>query len=228
MEHRILVMDGVSLPYQLTRKKVKNINLRVKMDGTVSVSAHPNVSLEVIESFLKSKWNMIWDFKEKAEKKIEKTEGTSIVYLLGKALELQIEQGELEGVVVEGNILRLITRKPEHAKRNERMLEEYYLRLCEKVFLEIIQEIYPFFKSLGICFPTWDIKKWKSRWGVCIPSEKKIVLNRYLIHKDRRCIEYVVLHEFAHFLVPNHSKDFYQLVEKFMPDYKERRNLLKL
>ena len=62
----------------------------------------------------------------------------------------------------------------------------------------------------------------KSRWGVCFPNKHSITLSTRLIHYPVECFEYVLLHEYAHFLVPNHSKEFYEVIEKYMPDYKER------
>ena len=48
-----------------------------------------------------------------------------------------------------------------------------------------------------------------------------------MIAAKREAIEYVALHEFAHFIHPNHSKDFYNLVENLMPDWKERKQMLQ-
>jgi len=42
-----------------------------------------------------------------------------------------------------------------------------------------------------------------------------------------QCLDYVLLHEYAHLLVPNHSKKFYDLVGSFMPDYRESIRLLR-
>ena len=62
-----------------------------------------------------------------------------------------------------------------------------------------------------------------SRWGSCQTVKGIITLNSKLIEKPLRCIEYVVLHEFAHFIHPNHSKEFYDFVASLMPDWKERK-----
>jgi predicted metal-dependent hydrolase len=61
-----------------------------------------------------------------------------------------------------------------------------------------------------------------SRWGSCNSKKGYINLNLYLIRKDIRFIEYVILHELAHLIHPNHSKDFYRFIENIMPDFKER------
>ena len=72
-------------------------------------------------------------------------------------------------------------------------------------------------------YPELKIRYMTARWGSCQPQKGIITLNSQLIEKPRRCMEYVVLHEFAHFIHPNHSKDFYTLVESLMPDWKERK-----
>ena len=65
-----------------------------------------------------------------------------------------------------------------------------------------------------------------SRWGSCIPSRCKITINKNLIYSPFECLEYVVLHEVAHLIEANHSKNFYAIIEKVMPDWKTRKKLL--
>ena len=53
-----------------------------------------------------------------------------------------------------------------------------------------------------------------------------LTFNTLLIEAPVECIEYVVAHEFTHFLEANHSKNFYNKLEKIIPDWKQRKNLL--
>ena len=71
------------------------------------------------------------------------------------------------------------------------------------------------------------LKKLSSAWGIYHKKENYISFNSDLIEKDIECIEYVVLHELCHIFYMNHQKDFWALVEKYMPDYKVRRKKLK-
>lgn len=71
-----------------------------------------------------------------------------------------------------------------------------------------------------------EIKKLKSRWGSC-NSKKDIVLNLYLIQLPNSHIEYVIFHELAHTVFLNHSKEFWNLVENFIPEYKKIRKDIK-
>ena len=66
----------------------------------------------------------------------------------------------------------------------------------------------------------------KSRWGSCIPSRNKVIFNLNLIKTPMCCIEYVVLHELSHLKYQNHSKNFYNFISIFMPDWKERKKIL--
>ena len=69
--------------------------------------------------------------------------------------------------------------------------------------------------------PTLSIRNMTSRWGSCIPTQNKITLNKNLIYAPWQCLEYVTLHEVSHLIEANHSKKFYDLVKKYIPNYKE-------
>ena len=72
------------------------------------------------------------------------------------------------------------------------------------------------------------IKKIKYAWGSC-SNKKNITINLELIKYSEQAIRYVILHEFCHIKYMNHSKDFWNLVEKYMPDYKQiKKNLNKV
>ena len=64
------------------------------------------------------------------------------------------------------------------------------------------------------------------RWGSCNAYKGTLNFNLWLINAPIGCIEYVIVHEFAHFLYPNHSVDFHALLTDLLPDWKDRRALL--
>lgn len=70
------------------------------------------------------------------------------------------------------------------------------------------------------------IKNIKYAWGSC-SSKKNISINAKLAKKNEKAIEYVVLHEMCHLKQMNHSKKFWNLVERYMPEYKEYKKMLK-
>lgn len=65
------------------------------------------------------------------------------------------------------------------------------------------------------------IKKMQSRYGSCNILTKTIWMGEKLIHYPKEFVRYVLVHEFTHFFVPNHSPKFYQMLEKFMPNFRE-------
>ena len=67
----------------------------------------------------------------------------------------------------------------------------------------------------------------KTRWGVCNTRTKRVTLNLELIKKDIKYLDYVVAHELSHLVYPNHSKDFWALVELVIPNYKELRKEMR-
>ena len=75
--------------------------------------------------------------------------------------------------------------------------------------------------------PNLKIRTMKTRWGVCNRKSKTITLNTRLLEYDISCLDYVIVHELSHFIHPNHSSEFWNLVGKYYPKYKECRKMLK-
>ena len=78
-------------------------------------------------------------------------------------------------------------------------------------------------KDFDIPIPQIEIRKMKSVWGSCHIKQKKIIFNLELVRQKEEFINYVIVHELAHFKHANHSKEFYKVVEIFIPDYKTIR-----
>ena len=218
--------------YILTRKAVKNLNMRVKPDGEIHVSAPPIVSVKYIDNFVLAHEETLIKTLDKYEKiKLNRVQPLQYlsgekVRFLGEDLHLLVEASRVEEVEKIGQFLFLRVKDTADFDRKEKVMKKWFSKMQVEVFLEICKEIYPLFKPYGVKYPLVKIRNMKSRWGSCQPQKKIITLNGKMIAAKREAIEYVVLHEFAHFVHPNHSKEFYGLVGELMPDWKERKAML--
>ncbi len=218
------------LEYQLTRKQVKNINLRVKPDGQVFVSASQNVPVEFIDNFVKEKQEYIIRALDKYEENRKYVSFAPRQYvsgesfdILGKSLRLKVIQGNQESVTTDGVFIFLTVRNKENQKRKENLMNNWLKEMQTGTFNQISREIHQIFKKYDVEYPIIKVRYMTSRWGSCQSKRGVITLNSKLIEAPRNCIEYVVLHEFTHFIHPNHSKKFYDFVAMLMPDWKERK-----
>ena len=195
-----LILHGRAVPYELERKKIKNLNLRIKPDGSVYVSAPRLMPVDFIESFLLSKAEFILEAIDRAEKKRKKvTPGTVLV--LGQELPDDFES----------------------EKQRERWLKEQ----CVEAVSHAFAELYPIFEKRGVALPEIKFRKMKSRWGSCQPTRGVLTFNSALIHVPERCIEYVVAHELCHFIHPDHSPRFKAELSSLMPDWKARQKEIR-
>ncbi len=227
------IPSSPSLSYTLTRKMVKNTNLRIKRDGSVLVSAHPFVPIQQIDSFVLSKK----DFIEKNKKRfLEKQKampsnkqyinGESF-YILGNHLRLKVFESSTNYVENDGTFLKLYVKDVSSFSTKQKVINTFFDAEVKKQFSQIMEETHKIFSKYGVLYPEMKMRNMKSRWGSCATKKGIITLNKKLIEAPRPCIEYVVLHEFVHFLHPNHSKKFYACVATHMPDWKERKRLLE-
>lgn len=232
---REILLNGEALQYSLERKNVKNLNLHVRKDGSVYVSANAEVPLDKIDEFLVSKERFILNAQDKFREQEQyrplpkKYVSGETFYVQGRALRLKVTQSHKDNVYSDGVHLFLETKEPQDSLRKERLVTRFLDRQCKAVFEEIVEELYPVFQKYGVIPPVLRVRNMDTRWGSCLPSKGVITLNKRLLEAPRNCIEYVVMHEFCHFIHPNHSKHFYTFLSMLMPDWKERkRNLEKL
>jgi predicted metal-dependent hydrolase len=228
----VIILNEREIAYELTRKAVKNINLRIRSDCSVSVSANESVPVSVIDEFLQKKANYILSaidkYAERARYSVNEHSyltGESFRYL-GKDIRLKLTQGKDE-VTADGVYLYLTVPNIDDIETKSKQIIRWYDAQCREIFPQIIDKIYPIFRKHGVIMPSLILRDMSSRWGSCQPKRGAITLNKRLIEAPLSCIEYVIMHEFIHFLHPDHSKKFYELLSTLMPDWQERKNALE-
>jgi len=108
-----------------------------------------------------------------------------------------------------------------HPGLPEKTINRYLEKHLEEKLIEVTREFFEKWeKSLNISKNSLTIKKMKGKWGYCHTKNHDICLNLELIKKDLKFIEYVVLHELCHILVPNHGPKFKSLLNTYMPNWK--------
>lgn len=222
-----------TITYEIIRKKVKNINLHVKADGKIYVSANSRVSKKYIEDFLLRKADWI----EKSLTKIESQKASSIrpvilaqgqtIKLLGVNYTINIKEADRDHILINQTNINIYTKYPKDTHLIQLLWNKWFTALVKDVFEKTVKKIYPVFMPYQIPYPLIKIRKMKTCWGSCSVYKDAITLNTALIHAPYECIEYVVAHELTHFLHPDHSRRFYNKLSSIMPDYKERKKLLK-
>lgn len=231
-QERTVLYENNVIHYLLEQKQVKNINLRIHKDCMVYVSANPDVPAEKVDDFVVSKGAYICSsqrkFREMAQYAPQPKQYVSgeTVYLLGRGVRLKVEKNLQDTISSDGVYLYLSVKDTEDFTKKQRMVTHYLDEQCRTIFAEIVSEIYPVFQKYGVSMPTLRIRDMETRWGSCLAKKGVITLNKRLLEAPRNCIEYVVMHEFCHFIHPNHSKHFYSFLAMLMPDWKERKRAL--
>ena len=232
IQFRSVVTDGKEIMYQLERKAVKNLNLRIRKDGNVFVSAASNIPVSDIDEFVSGKatyiLNAIKKFNEIAQFKPEPKQYVSgeTFYIQGRSLRLQVLEAKKEAISSDGIYIFLSVKDTDNTDRKHRIVSRFLDKQCREVFEEIMDEVYPIFGKYGVKKPVLRIRDMETRWGSCLAQKGIITLNKRLLEAPRNCIEYVIMHEFCHFIHPNHSKSFYAFLTMLMPDWKCRKQLL--
>lgn len=220
------------IKFTLIRKNVKNINLTVKPNSEVVVSANDGVPLEYIKEFVssKAKWvdrNLSYYKKtENIEQGIkEYVNGESFRYL-GRQYRLKVFKSSEELVKYFRGYLHLYTEDLGNYYKKQGLVEKWYEERSIVIFNDSLDRMHNIVKPYDIEYPTLDIRKMRSRWGSCYPESNKIILNSSLIKAPKDCIDYVVLHELIHFKYKNHTNEFYRLLDILMPDWRDKKKIL--
>lgn len=217
------------LGYDVHRKKVKNINLRIDRNMKIYISAPVNLHSDYIENFIRSKEGWIKKVLEEIERhKGSKKENEYVTgekhKFLGKEYVLTVKNNFSNKVKLnEKNSEIILYTNFETPGERKRILEKWYFEMARKIFSAAMEK---WLEILDEKIEKLSIKPMRTRWGSCNYSKKYINLNTELVKRSIFEIEYVVLHELAHLKYPNHGKGFYSYIENYMPDYRAAEKLL--
>ena len=213
--------DGSEIQYELTRKPVRNINLRVKEDGTLRISANSRVSAARIEEFIISEQGFILRAMERIKARREKSVSTpELLKWLGAEYPVRVFSSSRECTVLEQQEMRVFTRdpQPEHVQEMlQRWLIENFTQLCRELNDEVRRSL----TESGLNPPPTRvaIKDMKSRWGSCTWAKGHISINFRLYAYPRDTVLSVFWHEYAHYWHHDHSSRFYAFLEEHYPEY---------
>lgn len=195
------------------KKNNKNTYLRVKDDLTILITTNFFTSKHSIKKLLDDHKEDLIKMIDKKRKDKEKEEN---FYYLGKKYDI-IEVHTMDNIEFNDNYVFV---------KSKDVLDKWLKKEIKSLFQEQLDYWYNIFEE-DIPYPKLKIRKMKTRWGVCNKRDDSVTLNSNLIKYKKECLDYVVVHELSHFVHFDHSKDFWNLVKKYYPRYKEITKELK-
>ena len=213
----ILNVDGLEIPVSVVRKRVKNLNLRVRADGTVTLSIPQHLPLARAQEFLERKGNWI---AERVRRNIERRpsparsgELPDRIPLWGKLVprdSVQANSGQAASGRDAGG-----QGAPGQTTIDQAALDELYRTEVLRALPDVVERMEA---RIGVHAARWSVRVMKTRWGSCTPKTGAIRINARLAAYPPECLEFVVAHELVHLLEPSHNARFHTLLDEFCPD----------
>lgn len=204
-------IDKHILEVFITKKRQKNTYIRVKEDLNIYVTTNYFTTKDDILKLIENNKTSISRMITRQEKKQQKEK--EFTYL-GKKYNLVLINSKEITLGLETILYN-----------NSENLHKWLVKQANSIFLEELNKMYNIF-PINIPYPSLTIRKMKTRWGVCNTKTKRVTLNLELIKKDLKYLDYVIVHELAHLVYPNHQHEFWSLVGQVIPNYKELRKEL--
>ena len=206
----LVEIDNKEYEVEIIKKNNRNTYVRVK-NGKIVVSTNYLTSKSSILKLINDNKDNIIKMIYNDSKKIDREEK---FYYFGKEYDVIYGFQEIE-----------FSDDKIYAS-DENKLKKYIDKEIARIYSERMEYYYNKFEE-RIPVPNLKIRKMTSRWGVCNIKNHNITLNYQLSKYDICCLDYVIVHELSHFIHPNHSRDFWNLVGKYYPDYKKCRKMLR-
>ena len=205
--------NNKNYPIIINYKNNKNLYIKVDDDFNIRINSPYLYPKLLIKKIVKENYKSIAKMIDEKERKKSVNNNTN--KLFGKKIN-----------VTYSNVKRPIYNCYDLIVRDDVMLNNWYKSFSQQIFEEELKTIYEKFEE-KIPYPKLKIRKMKTRWGVCNKKDDSITLNLDLVKEDKIYLDYVIVHELSHFIHFNHSKSFWLLVNKYVPNYKEIRKEMR-
>ncbi len=232
--------EGRELAVDIIYRKRKNISLKVSPKENIQIIAPNKVSKDLLKKVLKDNSNWILSklnkFKTFDDNFLKRDYvDDEIYYYMGKQYRLKIlkdmnfqnkNNKSYNYIEIKGNNLEIRTNNWEKDYIKDSLKKWYKLR-SEEIIMDRIDFLRKESEDFRSIEPSLvKVKEQKKIWGSCNTS-KTIYINSKISMLPLDAIDYIIAHEFCHIIYMNHSKDFYALVQKIIPNYKEIVSWLK-
>lgn len=215
---------AVRIEYRVVRSNRRSLSIQVGPGG-VLVKSPARLSDGAVKSFVEEKRRWIEKHLARIEKANEKisSSGAYSVNLpyAGSMVPVKIESGRGRISLRDGAfVIRTADRSPENLNR---IYRRFLRRRCKDFFSGAVAK---YAKILGVRPISISFRNQKGRWGSASVGGA-VSFNLNLVKAPAAVLEYVVLHELSHLRYHDHSKNFWNLVDSIMPDYKSRKKWLE-
>jgi predicted metal-dependent hydrolase len=208
------------------RKDIQNVHLSVHPpSGRVTIAAPSHMSLDTIRVFAITK--MSWIRKQQQTLQNQQREAPREFldreshYVWGKRYLLKILKVDSPPAVeLKHRTMILSVRPASSQEKCKEILDAWHRQQLREAALPMIAV---WEKRLGVKVKRLFIQKMKTKWGSCNHSAAHIRLNTELVKKPKKLLEYVIVHELAHLLEPNHSERFLAILNQHYPTWREAR-----
>ena len=207
----IFEYNGKEYEVEIIKKNNKNTYIRIK-NNHIYVTTSYFTTKQYIKKLLAQNKESIGKMIDKSKKKELNKQTFKIL-----GIPYQIIINDNEKFSIKDNVI---------TSPNEKKIDIYLREQAKTIYQEKLIYYYNLFEE-KIPKPTLKIRKMTSRWGVCNTKIHQITLNLELMHYNIECLNYVIVHELSHLIEANHSKKFWNIVEKYYPDYKSIRKKLR-
>lgn len=213
--------------YHINRAERKHLYIYIK-NGEVEVRAPQKMPFKRIEEAVYEKRRWIVEKINAQQARIQNCyeEGAQF-QILGKAFTLFIQPWDKQqSKIMRSDMDKIVLLLPYGKNADEKTIRD----AVEKFYREEAERILPPLFSLaerrtGIKAASWKIRKMSRSWGLC-KQDGSISVNRNLIRYSEETILYVLIHELCHIKYFDHSKEFWNLVEHYLPEYKLQKSIL--
>ncbi|MCZ8088700.1 MAG: SprT family zinc-dependent metalloprotease [Rhodobacteraceae bacterium] len=226
MSTELVNIAGMSV--ELVRKPIKNLHIGVyPPNGRIRVAAPPAISEDAIRVAIVTRLAWIKQrqrkFQEQARQPERRFVSGETHFVFGKPLRLTVRHTAAKACRIETTTSdRLLMKVPEGSTKDQkaRWLATWYRgQLRDRAAARISR----WAEQLGVPMPLWGIKVMRTKWGSCNPEKGLIWLNLDLAKKPLHALDYVILHEIAHFVSPRHDEVFMAVMDRNMPGWRQIR-----
>jgi predicted metal-dependent hydrolase len=214
------------LAIDVTMKAVKNVHLSVHPpEGRVTLVAPLNTRLDVARAYAISKLSWIREQQARLYAQARESPRRFITrethYVWGRRYLMVVKEREAKPqVVLDHKRITLTVRPGTSSERRAEIMHAWHRTLMHNTVPELIQH---WEARLGVKANGYFLQRMKTRWGSCNARARNIRLNTELVKKPKDLLSYVVVHEMAHLIEPNHSERFVALLNEHYPAWREAR-----